>query len=131
VEDPALIARAREGFAGKPFIIADGHHRYETALEYRRLMRLEPARYRESMDSVMMCLVRMESPGLTILPFHRLLVAPGPERIAERIAAAFDLEERPCRPLGLDGATQTLLGGGGRLVSTAAAELTLCTESRR
>ena len=94
VEDPALIARAREGFAGKPFIIADGHHRYETALEYRRLMRQEPARFRESMDSVMMCLVRMESPGLTILPFHRMLVAPGPERILERIGAAFDLEER-------------------------------------
>ena len=114
VEDPALIARAREGFAGKPFIIADGHHRYETALEYRRLMRQEPARFRESMDSVMMCLVRMESPGLTILPFHRMLVAPGPERIVERIGAAFDLEERP---LPADrstwtGATQELLGGG-------------------
>jgi len=114
VEDPALIARAREGFAGKPFIIADGHHRYETALEYRRLMRQEPARFRESMDSVMMCLVRMESPGLTILPFHRMLVAPGPERIVERIGAAFDLEERllPADRSTWTGATQELLGGG-------------------
>ena len=115
VEDPALIAQAREGFAGKPFIIADGHHRYETALEYRRLMRQDPARFRESMDSVMMCLVRMESPGLTILPFHRMLVAPGPESLVERIGVAFDLEERP---LPADrstwtGATQDLLGGGG------------------
>jgi len=115
VEDPALIARARAGFAGKPFIIADGHHRYETALEYRRLMRQEPARFRESMDSVMMCLVRMESPGLTILPFHRMLVAPGPERILERIGVAFDFEERP---LPADrstwtAATQELLGGDG------------------
>jgi uncharacterized protein (DUF1015 family) len=115
VEDPALIARAREGFAGKPFIIADGHHRYETALEYRRLMRQEPARFRESMDSVMMCLVRMESPGLTILPFHRMLVAPGPERLAERIAAAFDLEERafPADRSTWTAATQELLGGDG------------------
>jgi len=115
VEDPALIARAREGFAGKPFIIADGHHRYETALEYRRLMRQEPARFRESMDSVMMCLVRMESPGLTILPFHRMLVAPGPERIVERIGTAFDLEERelPADRSTWTGATQELLGGGG------------------
>ena len=115
VEDPALIARAREGFAGKPFIIADGHHRYETALEYRRLMRQEPARFRESMDSVMMCLVRMESPGLTILPFHRMLVAPGPERILERIGAAFDLEERalPADRSTWTGATQELLGGEG------------------
>lgn len=115
VDDPALIARAREGFAGKPFIIADGHHRYETALEYRRLMRREPGRFRESMDSVMMCLVRMESPGLTILPFHRMLVAPGPERIAERIGAEFDLEERalPADRSAWTGATQDLLDGGG------------------
>jgi len=115
VDDPALIARAREGFAGKPFIIADGHHRYETALEYRRLMRQDPARFRESMDSVMMCLVRMESPGLTILPFHRMLVAPGPERIVERIGAAFDFEERalPVDRSTWTGATQDLLGGGG------------------
>jgi len=118
VEDPALIGRAREGLAGKPFIIADGHHRYETALEYRRLMRQEPGRFRDSMDSVMMCLVRMESPGLTILPFHRLVAAPGPERIAERVAAAFDLEERP---LPADrstwtSATQELLGGEGGTV---------------
>jgi len=114
VEDPALITRAREGLAGKPFIIADGHHRYETALEYRRLMRQEPARFRESMDSVMMCLVRMESPGLTILPFHRMLVAPGPERIVERIGATFDLEERllPADRSSWTGATQELLGGG-------------------
>jgi uncharacterized protein (DUF1015 family) len=115
VEDPALIARAREGFAGKPFIIADGHHRYETALEYRRLMRQDPARFRESMDSVMMCLVRMESPGLTILPFHRMLVAPGPESLVERIGIAFDLEERslPADRSTWTGATQDLLGGGG------------------
>ena len=115
VDDPALIARAREGFAGKPFIIADGHHRYETALEYRRLMRQQPARFRESMDSVMMCLVRMESPGLTVLPFHRMVVAPGPDRIVERIGAAFDLEERalPADRSTWTGATQDLLGGGG------------------
>jgi uncharacterized protein (DUF1015 family) len=115
VSDPAIIAAARTGFAGKPFIIADGHHRYETALEYRRLMRQDPARFRESMDSVMMCLVRMESPGLTILPFHRMLVAPGPERLLERLGAAFDLQERalPADRSLWTGATQELLGGGG------------------
>ncbi len=118
VEDQALIARTREGFSGKPFIIADGHHRYETALEYRRLMRGQPARFRESMDSVMMCLVRMESPGLTILPFHRMLCAPGPERIAERLGAAFDLEERslPDDRSSWTAATQELLGSGGGTV---------------
>ena len=117
VSDPAIISHARAGFAGKPFIIADGHHRYETALEYRRLMRQDPARFRESMDSVMMCLVRMESPGLTILPFHRMLAAPGPEGIRERLGLAFDLEERtlPADRSTWTGATQELLGGGGQV----------------
>ena len=55
-----------------------------------------------------MCLVRMESPGLTILPFHRLLVAPGPARIEERLAAAFDIEERPLP------ADRVALDGGDR-----------------
>jgi hypothetical protein len=81
-------------------------------------MRQEPGRFRDSMDSVMMCLVRMESPGLTILPFHRLLAAPGPERVAERLAAAFDLEERPLPAdrSAWTSATQELLGGEGGTV---------------
>jgi uncharacterized protein (DUF1015 family) len=117
-DDPALIARVREGFAGKPFIIADGHHRYETALEYRRLMLQDPARFRESMNFVMMCLVRMESPGLTILPFHRLLAAPGPQGLEQRLAAAFEFEQRelPDDRAAWTGAVQELLAGAGGMV---------------
>lgn len=95
MEDPESIALIQKEMRGKPFIIADGHHRYETALEFRRLMRLAPESFRDAYDSVMMCLVRIESPGLTILPFHRLLPAPGPERIMERLATAFEMEEQP------------------------------------
>ncbi|HWR96822.1 MAG TPA: DUF1015 domain-containing protein [Candidatus Methanoperedens sp.] len=114
-DDPGLIARVREGLAGRPFIIADGHHRYETALEYRRLMRQDPARYRESMEATMMCLVRMESPGLTILPFHRLLAAPDPGSIDERLAAAFTAAERalPGDRARWTGAVQDLLAAAG------------------
>jgi uncharacterized protein (DUF1015 family) len=105
----------RAGLAGRPFIIADGHHRYETALEYRRLMRQDPARYRPSMDAVMMCLVRMESPGLTILPFHRMLAAPGPADTEGRLASAFTTEERqlPADRALWTGAVQELLAGAG------------------
>jgi uncharacterized protein (DUF1015 family) len=115
VDDPALIRRVHEGMLGKPFIIADGHHRYETALEFRRLMRQDPASFRESYDSVMMCLVRMESPGLTILPFHRLLPAPAPERLLERLGAAFETEEYalPADRSQYTAALRTLLEGPG------------------
>jgi len=52
VEDPALIARARDGFAGKPFIIADGHHRYETGAGVSKVDASgSGGRFRESMDS--------------------------------------------------------------------------------
>lgn len=118
VEDPVLIERSREALAGRPFIIADGHHRYETALEYRRLMRQHPERFRESMNSVMMCLVRMESPGLTILPFHRMLAAPGPDGLEQRLATAFDFEPRqlPVDRAAWTGGVQELLAGAEGMV---------------
>jgi len=51
----------------------------------------------------MMCLVRMESPGLTILPFHRMLVAPGRSALSSASAPPSTLKNgSSCRPLDLD-----------------------------
>ena len=82
-------------------------------------MRQDPARFRESMDSVMMCLVRMESPGLTILPFHRMLVGAGARAASSSGSRRRSTVEE--RPLPADraswtGAVQELLGGGGGTV---------------
>lgn len=71
---PDVIARVQEEMKQKNLIIADGHHRYETALAYRNERRAaagdsEPAAY----DSVMMTFVDMDQPGLAILPTHRLV----------------------------------------------------------
>lgn len=74
----------------KQFIIADGHHRYETALEYRRLAKEKGDGSCGECDYVMMFLVPMESPGLTILPFHR--VVPGGGDI-EKLRPAFHCHE--------------------------------------
>ncbi len=52
--------------------IADGHHRYETALNYRNYLRAE-SRYTPGADYVMIYLCSMSDPGLVILPTHRLL----------------------------------------------------------
>ncbi|MDI6716836.1 MAG: DUF1015 domain-containing protein [Actinomycetota bacterium] len=59
----------------KPLFIADGHHRYETALNYRNEMRLITGnRSGEApFDYIMMMFVNMDSDGLTILPTHRIL----------------------------------------------------------
>lgn len=76
ISDPLLINLVRTKMSDKNLIIADGHHRYETALTYRNERRqgqktspTEPAAY----EFVMMTFVNMDSPGLVVLPTHRVV----------------------------------------------------------
>ncbi len=79
VSDPRTIALVTARMRDKKLIIADGHHRYETALAYRNERRQEagatvdgdshPTPY----DLVMMTFVNMDSEGLVILPTHRIV----------------------------------------------------------
>jgi len=86
ISDPSVIASVQQHMRDRKLIIADGHHRYETALTYRNERRAEaetgsglPVPY----DSVMMTFVDMhrpdkdrpdkDRPGLVILPTHRLV----------------------------------------------------------
>ena len=75
IHDPALIQVVQEKMRDKKLLIADGHHRYETALAYRNERRaaathsLPDAPY----EYVMMTLIPMESRGLVILPTHRIV----------------------------------------------------------
>ncbi len=72
VNDPVSIEALREDFAPRKLYIADGHHRYETALRYRNSLR-EQGILCPAADSVMMMLVDMEDPGLVVFPTHRLI----------------------------------------------------------
>jgi uncharacterized protein (DUF1015 family) len=65
VADPAAVARVRELMRARPVIIADGHHRYETAVAYA-------ARHPEARTKLM-AFFALEAPGLTILANHRLV----------------------------------------------------------
>ncbi len=68
ITDPARIASIQELMAPRKLLIADGHHRYETALAWRdENPGVGGARY------VMMTFVNMHSPGLKILATHRVL----------------------------------------------------------
>ncbi len=75
VSDPDLIEFARRHLADKKLLIADGHHRYETALAYRTQRRAELPDLPPDAPSemVMMTLVNMDSEDLVILPTHRVL----------------------------------------------------------
>jgi uncharacterized protein (DUF1015 family) len=65
-------------FEGRPLYIADGHHRYQTALEYSRRLR-ESGEITDDDDPrnfLMMMIVEMENPGLSVLPVHRVVIKP-------------------------------------------------------
>lgn len=69
------IAIIRADFKDKPIFIADGHHRYETALEYKKEMKRRRLSHniKEPFDYVLMFFSNMLNEGLTILPTHRLI----------------------------------------------------------
>ncbi len=74
INDHDVVRALSRAFQGTVLYIADGHHRYTTALNYRNLMRRRhpsdrPMRY----DYVMAYLVDVDDPGLVVLPTHRIL----------------------------------------------------------
>jgi uncharacterized protein (DUF1015 family) len=80
----------QERLADAELLIADGHHRYETARAYAEEIGGEGAhRY------VLMCLVALEDPGLTVFPTHRLVketTSAQQEGLAEVVKRDFELE---------------------------------------
>lgn len=72
VADSGTISRVVEAMREKKLVIADGHHRYETALAYRNFRRAENAEDARA-EYVMATFVRKETEGLTILPTHRVV----------------------------------------------------------
>ena len=74
ISDPKVVATVQKKMADKKLIIADGHHRYETALNYRNERRGAAPQDKDApYEKVMMTLVNMDSRGLVILPTHRVV----------------------------------------------------------
>jgi uncharacterized protein (DUF1015 family) len=80
LDDAGAIVAAQRLLAGARVIIADGHHRYETAVEYARR---HPGR-----DDKLMAFFSMEAPGLTIFPNHRLVHGVRDFSLARLLTAA-------------------------------------------
>ena len=91
VADKTAIAAVQAALEDAELLIADGHHRYETARVYAEEVGGEgPHRY------VLMCLVALEDPGLTVFPTHRLvrgLTSEQHEGLATAIRRDFEIEE--------------------------------------
>ena len=73
ISDPTKISLTRERLRDRKLIIADGHHRYETALAYQKERAQDRGTGIAPFDFAMMTFVNMDSPGLVILPTHRVV----------------------------------------------------------
>ncbi|MHB0866565.1 MAG: DUF1015 domain-containing protein [Thermoleophilia bacterium] len=94
--EPASLVSA--AFHDKSLLIADGHHRYETALTYRnaRRQKEDPGEDTQPYDYLMVYLSPMEDSSQSILPIHRLVKGLSPETMADLPALLkkdFELEE--------------------------------------
>jgi uncharacterized protein (DUF1015 family) len=116
VHDPALIQAVQQNLRDRNLLIADGHHRYETALAYRNERRVQSgaADANAAYEFVMMTLIPMESRGLVILPTHRIvhgLATFDRERMLEEAERFFDIDRIDMRTEGRS--ATTLLGQAG------------------
>ena len=115
IHDQGLIHAVQQKMQDKKLLIADGHHRYETALAYRNECRAESATDPNAAhEFVMMTLIPMESRGLVILPTHRIvhgLLDFDRERMLEAAGQFFDIDRIDLRRESRS--ATTLLGQAG------------------
>ncbi len=85
VYDPAVIASVAAVMGPKPVFIADGHHRYETACNYKKHVQDQGMTPDHPANFVLTMFVAMDDPGLAVLPTHRLFTGV-PETDAAELA---------------------------------------------
>ena len=95
ITEAAAISQLVGLLADKKVWIADGHHRYETALAFRQNLGEKDGLIPE--DFMMMALCSITDPGLVLLPTHRILrsLSLSQEEVILRLSEAFSLEEMP------------------------------------
>lgn len=101
LRDPETIAGVQRALADATVFIADGHHRYETALAYRDQCRAAGREDPEAPHNFMLVyLTSMEEPGLRVFPTHRIWRGAPPERFAERLEEHFEMQSFPATQAG-------------------------------
>ena len=76
IDSPEILANIQKSMSGENIFIADGHHRYEVACNYRELMRQRlkgPSSAEESFNYILSYFTNTDPRGLSILPIHRLV----------------------------------------------------------
>ena len=112
LEDPAMIAKLQAALGPAQIVIADGHHRYETAVTFRDELRAADSGWAgdDAFNFSMSYLVAVNDEGLVILPGHRLLLKEVlTDRHIAELGKYFELSE-----LGRDSAPAFLEKNQGR-----------------
>ena len=96
IDDPAATAALSDVFSGRTLYVADGHHRYETALGYRDECRAGAGRWTgdEPENFALVALAAAGDPGLLVLPIHRVtaVATPAAEALA-RLRKLFRVQD--------------------------------------
>lgn len=95
IDSPEACAAITKAIADKRIWIADGHHRYETALTFRGALGEQPGEVAE--DYMMMALTSMTDPGLVLLPTHRILktMPVSADELRAKMAGKFEVTDCP------------------------------------
>lgn len=98
IDDAETIRSFSDAMKDKQLFIADGHHRYETALAFKNEMseKYPDAGNNAAFKYCMMTLVNMDDEGMTVLPTHRLVKNVedfDSERLIEKLKPDFEIEE--------------------------------------
>ena len=128
ISDPGDQAAIQQFFQDRPIYLADGHHRYEAARQYKLARQSEdPASASPGLahNFVMMTLIAFDDPGLVVLPYHRSLNGLPEDKltkILDRLGEIFDSEPlkmgsadeivQEVERLGQDGRVMTSVGPG-------------------
>ncbi len=97
VSDEDIISKITAAFADKKLYIADGHHRYETALNFRNSL-IEQGKDIPGSGYISMMLVNMENDGLVVFPTHRIVKGMNDlsgEKLIEECKRYFDVAQAP------------------------------------
>ncbi len=97
IDDPVDVNILKNELANVEIYIADGHHRYETALEYQKQQKESNPEHtgEEPYNFVLMYLVDIEDGGLTILPTHRIIrdIQIDKQKLLDSLSSHFTIKE--------------------------------------
>jgi uncharacterized protein (DUF1015 family) len=114
IDDPATITAISALIASSPLVLADGHHRFETAINYRNERRAAGSSD-PGAAAIMMFVVELVDDELCIEPIHRLVDLPAGVDLRSRLNDAFTIRDAgPNTPDGID-ALETAMHGEGAL----------------